>query len=38
MLDEDIIIATSKIQFDLYVKEYFVNMTKNARTLHKTNC
>ena len=37
MLDNDIIIAKSKKEFEQQVKELFVNMQGNVRTLHKTN-
>ena len=36
MLDKDIIYCISKKEFDKKVDKYFVNMTGNARTLHKT--
>ena len=36
MLDQDIIYAGSKKEFDDNVGNYFVNMTNNVRTLHKT--
>ena len=36
MLDKDTICVSGKKDFDKYVKEYFVNMEKNVRTLHKT--
>lgn len=38
MLDKDIITASGKAEFDKYVKEYYVNMTGNVRTLHKKGC
>lgn len=37
MLDKDIICVSGKKEFDKYVKDYFVNMQNNTRTLHKTN-
>ncbi|MDE6603718.1 MAG: hypothetical protein K2K90_16550 [Lachnospiraceae bacterium] len=36
MLDYDIVYVKSKQEFDDRVSDYFVNMTNNARTLHKT--
>ena len=36
MLEEYILVAHRKKEFDEQVKEYFVNMEKNVRTLHKT--
>ena len=36
MLDKDVIVVTGKQEFDENVKEYFVNMENNIRTLHKT--
>lgn len=36
MLDYDIIYVKGKQEFDDRVSNYFVNMTNNARTLHKT--
>lgn len=36
MLEDDIIYAKGKKEFDERVSNYFVNMTVNARTLHKT--
>lgn len=36
MLERDIITAHRKQDFDANVKEYFVNMKGNTRTLHKT--
>lgn len=37
MLDKDTIVVIGKTEFDKQVKELFVNMTSNVRTLHKTN-
>ncbi|WP_026524717.1 hypothetical protein [Butyrivibrio sp. MB2005] len=37
MLDKDIIVASTHKEFADNVKEYFVNMEKNIRTLHRTN-
>ncbi len=36
MLDHDILYAKGKQEFDENVSNYFVNMTGNTRTLHKT--
>lgn len=36
MLDEDILIASNGVEFRSKAQEYFVNMTNNARTLHKS--
>ncbi len=36
MLEEFALIAAGKKEFDAQVKNYFVNMTNNTRTLHKT--
>lgn len=36
MLDQDIVYVKNKQEFDERVSNYFVNMTNNARTLHKT--
>lgn len=37
MLDKDIIYVQGKADFDRLVKNYFVNMENNIRTLHRTN-
>lgn len=37
MLNEDIVIAHGKKEFDEKVDKYFVNMLGNRRTLHITN-
>ena len=37
MLDEYIIKASNRKDFEKKAKEYFVNMTGRIRTLHKTN-
>ena len=36
MLDKDIVVATSKKEFDAATDILFVNMCNNMRTLHKT--
>ena len=37
MLEKDTIQVKGKAEFDRNVKDLFVNMTGNIRTLHKTN-